>query len=434
MLGLLHRRQIDDLVGHLIVDDAAVWCFDEAVLIDPAERREAVDQADVRPFGSLDRADPAIMGRMNVANFEAGALPGKTARPERRHAALVGHFGQRVGLIHELRQLRRAEEFAYRGHRRLGVDQIVRHHRRDVDRAHPLLDRTLHAQQPDAILILEQFADRTDAAVGEIVDIVDLAFAVLQIHQLLDDRDNVLAAKRGDGILGIEAEAHVELDPANRRQIVALGVEEQAVEQSVGGLARRRLAGAHHAIDIGQRAVALFGLVGLQRVADPRSGVDIIDVEQLEPVGPGLVEHLEILGRNFVTGFDVNLAGLLVDQVERRKAAVDFLGRDDEVLEAILGRGIGLARGDLFMALEHHFATVGVDHVMGRLLPAPRIGDVGDLPAVGAAHIRDGAIEGVEDLLARQAERVEQGSDRKLALAIDANVDDVLGVEFEIEP
>ena len=53
---------------------------------------EAVDQADVRAFGSLDRADPAIVGRVNVADFEAGALTGQTARPERRNAALVGHF------------------------------------------------------------------------------------------------------------------------------------------------------------------------------------------------------------------------------------------------------------------------------------------------------------------------------------------------------
>ena len=92
VLGLFHRRQIDDLVGHLIVDDLAVRRFDEAVLVDPAEAGEAVDQADVRAFRSLDRADPAVVGRVDVADFEAGALTRQTARPERRNAALVGHF------------------------------------------------------------------------------------------------------------------------------------------------------------------------------------------------------------------------------------------------------------------------------------------------------------------------------------------------------
>src|SRR3546814_17582198 len=55
------------------------------------------------------------------------------ARPERRNAALVRHLGQRVGLVHELRKLRRAKEFTYRGDRGLGVDQVVRHHRRQVE-------------------------------------------------------------------------------------------------------------------------------------------------------------------------------------------------------------------------------------------------------------------------------------------------------------
>ncbi len=69
-----------------------------------------------------------------------------------------------------------------------------------------------------------------------------------------------------------------------------------------------------------------------------------------------------------------------------------------------------------------------------RLLAAPLLGHVGDHPAALAAHEDDALVEGVEDLLARQAERVQQGGDRQLALAVDADVDDVLGVELEVEP
>jgi hypothetical protein len=95
-------------------------------------------------------------------------------------------FGERVGLVHELRELGRPEELAHRGDRGLGVDQVVRHHGRDVDRAHALLHGALHAEQADAVLVLEQLADRTDAAVAEIVDVVDLALAVLEVDQGLD--------------------------------------------------------------------------------------------------------------------------------------------------------------------------------------------------------------------------------------------------------
>ena len=135
VLRLFHRREIDHLVRHVLVHDLAVRALDEAVLVHARIGRERVDQADVRAFRRLDRADAAVMRRMHVAHFEAGALAGQTARSKRRHAALVGDFRQRIGLVHELRQLRRAEELAHRGRHRLGVDQVVRHDGVDIDRA-----------------------------------------------------------------------------------------------------------------------------------------------------------------------------------------------------------------------------------------------------------------------------------------------------------
>ena len=123
------------------------------------------------------------MRRVHVAHLEAGALAGQTARTERREPPLVRDLGQRVGLVHELRELRGAEELAHRRGRRLGVDQVLRHHGVDIDRRHPLLDRALHAQQADAVLVLHQFADRADPAVAEMVDVVDLALAVAQVDQ-----------------------------------------------------------------------------------------------------------------------------------------------------------------------------------------------------------------------------------------------------------
>ena len=93
-------------------------------LLTRAKRGERVDQADVRAFRGLDRADPAVVGRVDVADLEAGALAGEAARPERREAALVRDLGERVGLVHELAELRRAEELAHRRRRGLGVDEI----------------------------------------------------------------------------------------------------------------------------------------------------------------------------------------------------------------------------------------------------------------------------------------------------------------------
>ena len=95
---------------------------------------------------------------------------------------------------------------------------------------HALLDRALHAQQADAILVLHQFADRAHAAVAEMVDVVDLAAAVAQVDERLDDGEDVLLAQRALGVGRVEVEAHVHLDAADRREVVALGVEEQRLE------------------------------------------------------------------------------------------------------------------------------------------------------------------------------------------------------------
>src|SRR5690242_21439052 len=50
----------------------------------------------------------------------------------------VGDLGKRVRLVHELRELARAEELLDDGRDRLVVDQLLRHQRLDVLQAHAL--------------------------------------------------------------------------------------------------------------------------------------------------------------------------------------------------------------------------------------------------------------------------------------------------------
>ena len=106
---LLERRVELDLLGDLAALDRAVRRLDEAVLVHAGERRQRRDEADVRTFRRLDRADAAVVRRVHVADLEARALAGQAAGSERRQAALVRDFGERVRLVHELRQLRAAE-------------------------------------------------------------------------------------------------------------------------------------------------------------------------------------------------------------------------------------------------------------------------------------------------------------------------------------
>ena len=169
---------------------------------------------------------------MHVAHLEAGALAGQTARPEGREAPLVRHFGERVGLVHELRELRRAEVLLDHRRDRLGVDEVVRHERLDLLRhAHALLDRALHADQADAVLVLHQLADRADAAVAEVVDVVDRALAVLEVDQVADGLEDVALGEHAVVERLVDLELVVQLEAADLREVVALGVEEQVVEE-----------------------------------------------------------------------------------------------------------------------------------------------------------------------------------------------------------
>ena len=439
VLLLFHGGEIDHILGHLAVHHLTIRRFDEAILVHPGKGGQRVDQTDVRAFRRFNRADTAIVGGVNVADFEAGALTGKTARPERRHAALVGDFGQRVGLIHELRKLAGAEELAHGGHGGLGVDQVVGHDSRDVHARHTLLDGALHTQEADAVLVFQQFADRAHAAVAEVVDIVNLALAVLEVHQFLDDREDILGAQGGDRVLAIKRKTHVQLHTAHSGKVVAVAIEEQAGKQGLGGLARWRLAGAHNAIDVGQGVVAIFGLVGGQCVADPRANAHMVDVEQGQTINPGGIERGEIVGRNFLARLDIDAAGCLIDDIAGRIAAEDFLGGDQQLGKAILLGLVGGARRNLGAGGEDHLARFGINDVEGRLGTAPLLHRKGHAPAsakvvVNTPAPRHRLVEVVEDILVTQAQRVQQRGNRQLALAVDTDIDDVLGIEFKIEP
>ncbi len=76
-----------------------------------------------------------------------------------------------------------------------------------------------------------------------------------------DDREDVFLAQHAHGVRRVEVEAHVHLDAADGRQVVALAVEEQRLEHRLGGLERRRLARTHHAVDVEQRVLARLVLV-----------------------------------------------------------------------------------------------------------------------------------------------------------------------------
>jgi len=162
----------------------------------------------------------------------------------------VGDLAERVGLVHELRELRAPEVLLDHGRDRLGVDEVVGHERVDLLRhAHALLDGALHPHEADAVLVLHQLADGADAAVAQVVDVVDRAAPVLQLDEVAHRLQDVLGGEHGEIEAGalvvrhVPVELVVELEAADLAQVVALGVEEEVVEEGLGRLQRGRVAG-----------------------------------------------------------------------------------------------------------------------------------------------------------------------------------------------
>ena len=191
---------------------------------------------------------------MDVSNLDAGALTRQTAGPEGRQTAEVRETVERVGLLHELRQLRRPEELLDGRRQRTDVHERLRRDRFGVLRGHALLDDALHAGEADADLVGDELADRAHATVAEVVDVVDVVVgvALVQREQVLDRRVQVVLRDDGDlvGESSELSELRVDLVAADLREVVALGVEVHALEQARRRLRRRRLARTQLAVDV----------------------------------------------------------------------------------------------------------------------------------------------------------------------------------------
>src|SRR5207237_7588796 len=102
--------------------------------------------------------------------------------------------------------------------------------------AHALLDRAVHANEADAVLVLEQLTNGANAPITQVIDVVDRSLPVLEIDQVADHLEDVLLGE--DRLLErlVDAELVIELEPADLGEIVPLGVEEEVDEE-----VRRRL-------------------------------------------------------------------------------------------------------------------------------------------------------------------------------------------------
>ncbi len=455
VLVFFDRRQELDFVIDLAVHDLAVRSLEETVLVGAGVHGQRIDQADVRAFRGFDGADAAVMGRVHVAHFEAGALTGQAARAQGRDATLVGHFRQRVVLVHELRQLRGAEELLDGSGNRLGVDQLLRGQAFGLGHRQALLDRALDADQADAEHVFGHFADRTHATVAQVVDIVDHAATVADLGQDLDHVQDVGAvAVGGDQALGLfvvaltevlavvqhgfaggflAAHATVELHAADRGQVVALEGEEQVVEQVLRSVLGRRLARTHHAVDLDQGFQLGLGRVDAQGVGQVRATIQIVHPQGAHGIHTGLAEGLQLLVGDLVIGLGQQFAGRCVNHVVRQDAADDVVVRHGQGGDARGFQLLDVARGDALAGFHDDLVAVGEVEAQGFATQALR--HQLQLDAFIRVDVEGVDLEELgQHLFVAVAERAQQDRHRQLAATVDTGEQRVLRVELEVQP
>ena len=86
----------------------------------------------------------------------------------------MGEAGEAVRLVHELRELRGAEELLHRRHHGADVDDRLRGDRVGVFGCEPLADDSLHPVEADPEGLLDQLADGAQAAVAEVLVLVEV--------------------------------------------------------------------------------------------------------------------------------------------------------------------------------------------------------------------------------------------------------------------
>src|SRR5581483_3686527 len=443
-----------DAVSDAAALDPSVWRLEEAVLVGAGIDRERVDEADVRAFRRLDRANPAVVGRVHVAHLEPSALAREATRTQRGNAPLVGHLGERIVLIHELRKLRGAEELLHRRRHRLGVDHLLRHQRLGLRDGQALLDGALDTHEADAEGVLRHLADAAYAAIAQVIDVVHLSVAVTDVDQDLQYIDDVggitvlldhalgrlvraateiLAVVKNAGPRDLlTADAPVELHAAHCRKVIPLAVEEEVREQVFRRILGRRLARTHHAIDLDQRLEARLGRVDAQRVGNVGAAVQIVHIEGLDLGDPGLDQLLDGSGGQHLVGLGEDLAGIGVDYVLGEDLAVGVFTRHAQARDLRVLELAHVARGDPAAFLHDHLVA-DADLERRGLAAQPLRHEL-------QRHFLAADVEGVgieergEDVRLVHAQRAQDDGDRELAPAVDAREHAVLRIELEVEP
>ena len=417
------------LVQHLL--RAAVGGLNKAVAVHPGIGGQIGDQADVGAFGGLDGAQAAVVGIVDVAHVEGGAVTAQTAGAQGGQAALVGQLRQGIGLVHELGQGGGAEELLNGGGDGPDVDEGLGRHNVQILNGHPFPDHPLHAGEADAELVLQQLAHAAQASVAQVVDIVGGTHAEGQAVEVIDGRHNIVHSDvLGDQLVHAVTD---EVEEVLLAHCLGIPLVQQLLKDApahllgdagFGGIEVHKLGHVHHAVG--------------EHLHHVHAGVEVVhlhhglvDAQSVQLPGPLPGEHLARL-RHDLAGGGVGHGGaqllarqtspdgqLLVEFVPAHPGQVVPPGVEEQGGQQALG---GVDRGG-FAGTQ-----LAVDFQQGLLIALAGVLLQGGQDAGILAEQLDDA------RVAAGADGPDEAGDGQLAVFIDAHVEHVGQIGLILQP
>ena len=232
----------------------------------------------------------------------------------------------------------------------------------------------------------------------------------------------------------LQAELDVEFQAAHVAEIVLARVEEHPVEQRRGRFERRRIAGTQLAVDFDQRFARRADGVLVERAREHHADVVAIGEEDIDAGDARFGERSPDLGGQRLVGFEQHFAGLPVHQIGDGVGAFEI--RDGNVRGGHLGLDQFLVErfGDALVRADQHFVALGILDFVGQLAVDQPFGKIPVQVAVAQRDALD-LVEGAQNFLVRlHAQRAQENRAEEFALAVDAHVQNILGVVLELDP
>ena len=226
------------------------------------------------------------------------------------------------------------------------------------------------------------------------VDVIGVSVPLAQLDEVAQDLDEVVPRQHRGGRGCLETQTLVDLVATDAAQVVAPGVEENALQRGTRRIDVRRLSGTQERVDLEERRLLGLGWILGQRTLDD-----------------GALRPYRAFARCATVRFGL-------------------CGIDDDLVAAHARQRLDVRFLEFAGGFENHFARVGVHHVVRQHRAAQRLERVGKVADRSVLLPEE---EAVDVLVGAEAQGAQQCRGRELLL-VDVDVADVVDVDRELHP